>query len=84
MIRMEPAVYSRFFSGLPGGHPSNSLREAALYVHRGERNTLYRIHGTQQADRIGQSFSSGCIRLANANMMDLYARVAVGTVMCAV
>jgi lipoprotein-anchoring transpeptidase ErfK/SrfK len=44
---------------------------------------LYRIHGTQQADRIGQSFSSGCIRSANADMMDLYALVVVGTVMCA-
>jgi len=80
MIRMEPAVYGPFASGLPGGHPSNPLGAAALYLHRGGRDTLYRINGTQQPDRIGQSFSSGCIRLANADMLDLYARVSVGTV----
>jgi lipoprotein-anchoring transpeptidase ErfK/SrfK len=80
MIRMEPAVYGPFASGLPGGHPSNPLGAAALYLHRGGRDTLYRIHGTQQPERIGQAFSSGCIRLANVDMLDLYARVSVGTV----
>ncbi|WP_394151812.1 L,D-transpeptidase [Loktanella salsilacus] len=80
MIRMEPSVYGPFAGGLPGGHPHNPLGAAALYLHRNGRDTLYRIHGTQQPDRIGQAFSSGCVRLENADMLDLYARVSVGTV----
>ena len=79
MIRMEPQVYGPYATGLPGGHPKNPLGAAALYLHRGGRDTLYRIHGTRQPDRIGQAFSSGCIRLADADMLDLYARVPVGT-----
>lgn len=79
MIRMEPQVYGPFAAGLPGGHPSNPLGAAALYLYRGGRDTLFRIHGTRQPDRIGQAFSSGCIRLRDADMLDLYARVPVGT-----
>ena len=79
MIRMEPQVYGPYAAGLPGGHPQNPLGAAALYLYRGGRDTLYRIHGTRQPGRIGQAFSSGCIRLADADMLDLYARVPVGT-----
>ena len=78
MIRIEPQVYGPYAAGLPGGHPKNPLGAAALYLHRDGRDTLYRIHGTRQPDRIGQAFSSGCIRLADADMLDLYARVPVG------
>lgn len=79
MIRMEPQVYGAFAAGLPGRDPRNPLGAAALYLHRGGRDTMFRIHGTNQPDRIGQAFSSGCIRLANPDMQDLYARVPVGT-----
>ena len=78
MIRMEPQVYGPHAAGLPGGHPRNPLGAAALYLYRGGRDTLYRIHGTRQPGRIGQAFSSGCIRLADADMLDLYARVPIG------
>ena len=57
------------------GGLENPLGARALYL--GE--TLYRIHGTNQPSSIGKSVSSGCIRLANADIVDLYERVAVGT-----
>ncbi|SLN43160.1 L,D-transpeptidase [Roseisalinus antarcticus] len=79
MIRMEPQIYGRFRNGLPGGHPMNPLGAAALYLDQGGRDTFYRIHGTPQPWTMGRSFSSGCLRLVNEHMMDLYARVPVGT-----
>ena len=79
MIRLEPAIYAPFRNGLPGRHPQNPMGAAALYLARGGRETYYRIHGTHQPWTIGQSFSSGCVRLANDNMVDLYNRVGRGT-----
>ncbi|KAA9006019.1 L,D-transpeptidase [Histidinibacterium aquaticum] len=79
MIRMEPEVYGQFSAGLPGGHPMNPLGAAALYLYRDGRDTLFRIHGTPQPWTMGRSFSSGCLRLVNEHMMDLYARAPVGT-----
>jgi lipoprotein-anchoring transpeptidase ErfK/SrfK len=58
---------------MPGGL-SNPLGARALYLG----NTLYRIHGTNEPSTIGQFVSSGCIRLRNEDVMDLYRRVAVG------
>lgn len=79
MIRMEPDVYGPYRAGLPGGHPNNPMGAAALYLAQGGRETYYRIHGTHQPWTIGQSFSSGCIRLKNKDVLDLYARVSSGT-----
>lgn len=79
MIRLEPAVYGPFAAGLPGGHPNNPMGARGLYLYRGGRDTLFRIHGTNQPWTIGQSFSSGCIRLTNDHIADLYARTPVGT-----
>jgi len=45
----------------------------------GGRDTLYRIHGTNQPEYIGQAISSGCIRMTNEDVIDLYQRVTVGT-----
>ena len=59
---------------MPGG-PNNPLGARALYLG----NTLYRIHGTNEPSSIGTHASSGCIRLLNEDVMDLYQRVAVGT-----
>jgi lipoprotein-anchoring transpeptidase ErfK/SrfK len=51
----------------------------ALYLFQGDRDTLYRIHGTNQPEYIGRAISSGCIRMANEDVIDLYNRVKVGT-----
>lgn len=80
MIRLEPAVYGPYAGGLPGGHDRNPLGARALYLYQGGRDTMYRIHGTPQPWTIGQSFSSGCVRLINDHAIDLYDRVPVGTV----
>lgn len=58
---------------LPGG-PDNPLGARALYIG----NTLYRIHGTSEPWTIGQNVSSGCIRLTNEDVIDLYNRVPIG------
>ncbi|PHR61131.1 MAG: L,D-transpeptidase [Robiginitomaculum sp.] len=79
MIRLEPDVYGPYARGLPGGHERNPLGARALYLHRGGRDTYYRIHGTPQPWTMGRSFSSGCVRLINEHMVDLYDRVPVGT-----
>ncbi|MHB1109483.1 MAG: L,D-transpeptidase [Devosia sp.] len=58
---------------MPGG-PNNPLGARALYIG----STLYRIHGTSEPWTIGQAVSSGCIRLTNEDVTDLYERVKVG------
>jgi lipoprotein-anchoring transpeptidase ErfK/SrfK len=50
----------------------------ALYLYAGGKDTLYRIHGTNQPGWIGHAISSGCIRLTNEDVIDLYGRVKVG------
>ena len=60
----------------PGPH--NPLGSRALYIYAGSRDTLYRIHGTNQPEYIGQAISSGCIRMTNEDVVDLYDRVRVG------
>jgi lipoprotein-anchoring transpeptidase ErfK/SrfK len=79
MIRLEPAVYGPYRNGLPGGHAMNPLGARALYLYRGGRDTLVRIHGTPQPWTIGMKFSSGCIRLHNDHVIELYDRVPIGT-----
>lgn len=59
---------------VPGG-PDNPLGARALYLG----NTLYRIHGTNEAHTIGRAVSSGCIRMMNEDVIDLYQRVDIGT-----
>lgn len=78
MIRREPHKYAKYANGVPGG-PGNPLGARALYLYRGERDTMYRIHGTTQPWSIGQSVSNGCIRMLNAHVEDLYERVPIGT-----
>jgi hypothetical protein len=51
-----------------------------MYLYLGNKDTLYRIHGTNQPEYIGQAISSGCIRMTNEDAIDLYNRVKVGTV----
>lgn len=62
------------------GGPSNPLGARALYLHDEDGNdTLYRIHGTNEPYSIGTAVSSGCIRMLNVDVIDLYRRVPVGT-----
>jgi lipoprotein-anchoring transpeptidase ErfK/SrfK len=62
---------------MPGGL-DNPLGARALYLHAGGQDTMYRIHGTNEAASIGRNVSSGCIRLMNDDVVDLYGRVSVG------
>ena len=78
MIRREPEKYAKYKNGLPGG-PDNPLGARALYLYRGSRDSMLRIHGTPQPWSIGQSVSSGCVRMVNEHVMDLYARAPRGT-----
>ncbi len=77
MIRREPKKYARYAGGVPGG-PQNPLGARALYLYRGKRDTMYRIHGTTEPSSIGRSVSSGCIRMINDHVIDLFERVPVG------
>jgi lipoprotein-anchoring transpeptidase ErfK/SrfK len=63
--------------GMPGG-PTNPLGARALYLFQGDVDTLYRIHGTFQPQTIGTAVSSGCIRMINADVADLYERIQIG------
>ncbi len=70
MIQRQPYL-PRFMAGGPG----NPMGSRALYLG----STVYRIHGTNQPETIGHAVSSGCFRLANGDVIDLYSRVPVGT-----
>jgi len=61
------------------GGPANPLGARGIYLYEGGKDTLYRIHGTNQPEYIGQAISSGCIRMTNEDVIDLYNRVKVGT-----
>jgi lipoprotein-anchoring transpeptidase ErfK/SrfK len=60
--------------------PQNPMGARALYLFEGNKDTLYRIHGTNQPEYIGQAISSGCIRMTNEDVIDLYKRVKQGAV----
>jgi lipoprotein-anchoring transpeptidase ErfK/SrfK len=60
----------------PGPH--NPMGARALYLYQGNKDTLFRIHGTNQPEYIGQAISSGCIRMLNEDVIDLFNRVPVG------
>ena len=78
MINREPDRYGPYAGGLPGG-PTNPLGPRALYLYKGGRDTLFRLHGTTEPYTIGTNVSSGCIRLMNQDIIDLYNRVPTGT-----
>ncbi|WP_081739632.1 L,D-transpeptidase [Methylobacterium sp. 10] len=64
--------------GIAGGK-ANPVGARGLYLWRDGKDTLYRIHGTLEPYTIGQAVSSGCIRMVDQDVIDLYARVAIGT-----
>jgi lipoprotein-anchoring transpeptidase ErfK/SrfK len=71
MIARQPDVPRR----MKGGDPMNPLGTRAMYLG----STLYRIHGSPDADSVGEAESSGCFRMRNTDVVDLYKRVPVGT-----
>jgi lipoprotein-anchoring transpeptidase ErfK/SrfK len=78
MIKREPDRYGPLAAGLEGGI-KNPLGARALYLYQGGKDTLYRIHGTNEPWTIGKSVSSGCIRLLNHDIIDLHRRVPKGS-----
>lgn len=77
MVERDPFA-AEWAAGMPGG-PRNPLGARALYLYQGKVDTLYRIHGTFTPSSIGKAVSSGCIRMINADVADLYNRVPTGT-----
>ena len=76
MIARSPEK-AKWASGMPGG-PDNPLGSRALYLFQNGNDTLYRIHGTTEPLSIGKNASSGCIRMINQDVVELYRRVSIG------
>jgi len=74
MLKRRPDLPEHMEGGI-----ENPLGARALYLFKGNKDTLFRIHGTNEPDTIGKAVSSGCIRMMNADVIDLYKRVPVGT-----
>ena len=78
MIDRQPELEK--FSAENGGQPpglDNPLGARALYIFQDGEDTLYRLHGTPEFWTIGKAVSSGCVRLINQDIIDLYGRVSV-------
>jgi lipoprotein-anchoring transpeptidase ErfK/SrfK len=71
MVQLQSGI------GMKGG-PDNPLGARAMYLWSGNKDTLYRIHGTNEPWTIGTNVSSGCIRLTNEDIVDLYNRTPIG------
>ncbi len=76
MVARDPNA-AKWAGGQPGG-PDNPLGARALYLYEGDRDTIYRIHGTPEPWTIGLDVSSGCIRMNNDDIVDLHSRIQVG------
>ena len=74
MLKRRPDLPTYMEGGL-----DNPLGARALYLYNGKRDTMFRIHGTNEPGTIGQAVSSGCIRMMNSDVADLYNRVRIGT-----
>ena len=61
------------------GGPGNPLGARALYLYDGKRDTMFRIHGSNEPWTIGHAVSSGCIRMRNEDVIELYGHATVGT-----
>ena len=78
MIERKPE-YARWADGMPGGLPDNPLGVRALYLFDKRGDTEFRIHGTNAPSSIGTAASSGCIRMLNSEVTELFNRTPVGT-----
>ena len=77
MVRRDSEA-AKYADGMPGG-PGNPLGARAMYLFQGNRDTLYRLHGTIDPSSIGKSMSSGCIRLLNQDAIHLFDNTEIGT-----
>ncbi len=77
-MQLRDPMAAEWANGMPGG-PTNPIGARGLYLFQGNVDTLYRIHGTAEVNSIGRAVSSGCIRMLNADIIDLYERVPMGT-----
>jgi lipoprotein-anchoring transpeptidase ErfK/SrfK len=78
MLKRDPARYGKWAQGMDGGD-RNPLGARALYLVKDGKDTLYRIHGTNEPWTIGTAASSGCIRMLNQDVIDLYSQVPQGS-----
>jgi lipoprotein-anchoring transpeptidase ErfK/SrfK len=78
MIRRKPHL-AEWADGMPGGIPENPLGARAIYLFKGKKDTLFRIHGTNEPSSIGTAASSGCIRMLNEEVEILYDAISIGT-----
>ena len=78
MILRKPE-YAKWAGGMPGGIPANPLGVRAMYLYKNGRDTLFRIHGTNAPSSIGTAASSGCIRMLNSEVIELFDNTPVGT-----
>ncbi len=78
MIKRTPK-YAKWKNGMPGGIPANPLGARALYLFDKGGDTMFRIHGTNAPSSIGTAASSGCIRMLNHEVSELFSRTPVGT-----
>jgi lipoprotein-anchoring transpeptidase ErfK/SrfK len=77
MVQRQPEL-KQYAGGMPPGL-GNPLGARAMYIYRDGHDSLYRLHGTPEYWTIGEAVSSGCVRLVNQDVIDLYGRVPVGT-----
>lgn len=77
MVRTRPDLYAAYAGGLPGGL-ENPLGARALYLYRGGRDTMFRVHGTIDNASIGRATSAGCIRLFNQDAIHLFENAEIG------
>ncbi|MET0597940.1 MAG: L,D-transpeptidase [Mesorhizobium sp.] len=77
MVKRKPKL-AQYAGGVPGGE-NNPLGARALYLYQGSRDTMFRVHGTNEPWLIGTAVSNGCIRLTNDDIVELYDRTPIGT-----
>ena len=78
-MRRREAARGHILPAVQKGGPDNPLGARAMYLYKGGRDTIFRIHGTNQPWSIGLNLSSGCIRMMNKDVEHLYSRAPVGT-----
>jgi lipoprotein-anchoring transpeptidase ErfK/SrfK len=77
MVARDPNA-AKWANGQPGG-PDNPLGARALYLYQNGKDTLFRIHGTNAPKSIGKAMSSGCIRMLNQDVVEVYRMTPIGT-----
>ena len=80
MIERDPKL-AKYANGMPGG-PDNPLGARAMYLYKDGKDTLYRIHGTNKPGSIGKAASSGCIRMLNEDVVEVFQAAVIGTDVC--